>query len=607
MRCVPIRLLVLTALLALLASAAALIAAGAAGALPAGSVTEFPFSSHEESEPLLIAPGPDGNVWFSIHGNKAAYSAIGRISPSGTVLSEFSEGLHSIPLGLTAGPDGNVWFAAAGPDAIGRASVGGSIGEFTAGLESHEPERIVLGPDGNLWFNIESSPTFNSLGWATPAGEINVIPPSALMAGSHPQGVTGGPEGDIWFADGGGSTGAIGRLAPCGHCTPKVEEFTVGLPPKSAPESIATGADGNLWFTDEATGAIGRVVPCAAPCTPSIEEFPLGPGRQPFDIATGADGKLWFTDAGSNELGQVTPCTPAPGCTPTIGESAAGLATGAALLGIAAGPDGNMWFTDRGTSKAIGRIGTGAPAALQAPPAIVGGGIAGSPQTCAAASWSTWGGEQPSASAFGFDGYGWQLDGVDVASGQTYTPTSAQLGRALTCSERVSYPLPLLVTPGAATSSPVTVAAAPSVLTSPPALLALRPRLTSLRQSATRWREGRKLARISRRVPVGTTFTFALSEPASVRLAFVQPVHGRRVGRRCVAKTRRNARRRACTRTLGGTLVLSAHAGVNRVVFQGRLSARKALPLGGYTMTITAVNRSGLRSAPASLRFTIVR
>ena len=369
-----VRLLVLSILLA---SATSLAAASAAGALPAGSVTEFPFSSHQESEPRLLAPGPDGALWFTIYGNKAAYWAIGRISTGGTVLSEFSEGLTGIPYDIAPGPDGSMWFTAAGPDAIGRVRTGGLISEFSAGLEGHEPERIALGPDGNVWFSVENSPTFNSLGWITPAGEITVIPPKELMAGSRPHGLAAGPEGNVWFTDGGTGGAAIGRVTPCGpaHCTPKPEEFSGGLPPGSDPESIVTGPDGNLWFTDVTARAIGRVVPCATPCTPTIEEFPLGVGAGPYVIAAGPDGKLWFTDPGPvRAIGQIVPCSPAPGCTPTISESAAGLNPGTEPWGIAPGADGNMWFTDKGTSRAIGRVGTGAPAALQSAPAIAGGG-----------------------------------------------------------------------------------------------------------------------------------------------------------------------------------------------------------------------------------------
>jgi hypothetical protein len=230
--------------------------------------------------------------------------------------------------------------------------------------------------------------------------------------------------------------------------------------------------------------------------------------------------------------------------------------------------------------------------------------VIGVPQGCSAATWSTWAGVQPSASLFGFDGFVWQLDGAVVASGQTYTPTAAQVGHSLTCSQTVTYGRPFLVTPPAAVSASVTVVSAPPLAPKPSP-----PVISGLRQSAARWREGRRLARISarRKVPVGTTFSFVLSEQARVRLAFVQHASGRKVGGRCVARTRSNAGRRACRLTLGGAVSLSGRAGANRVSFQGRLTSHKRLPLGGYTMTITAVDGAGLSSVARSLRFTIVR
>jgi hypothetical protein len=43
------------------------------------------------------------------------------------------------------------------------------------------------------------------------------------------------------------------------------------------------------------------------------------------------------------------------------------------------------------------------------------------------------------------------------------------------------------------------------------------------------------------------------------------------------------------------------------VRFQGRLSRRKKLKLGRYTLVVTAKDASGATSAPTSLRFTIVK
>jgi hypothetical protein len=55
-----------------------------------------------------------------------------------------------------------------------------------------------------------------------------------------------------------------------------------------------------------------------------------------------------------------------------------------------------------------------------------------------------------------------------------------------------------------------------------------------------------------------------------------------------------------------GVLNFSARAGLNNVRFQGRISARKRLKPGRYTLTVTATDSSGQTSAPRSLIFTIV-
>ena len=141
-----------------------------------------------------------------------------------------------------------------------------------------------------------------------------------------------------------------------------------------------------------------------------------------------------------------------------------------------------------------------------------------------------------------------------------------------------------------------------------------RPRITGARQSASTWREGASLAKISatrrsrRKPPVGTTFTFTLNEQARVTLDFTHAVQGRRVGRKCLAKTRANARRKSCKRTVSaGALSFSARLGASKVRFQGRISRSKRLSPGRYTVVITAVNAAGARSAPVSLTFTIVK
>ena len=122
--------------------------------------------------------------------------------------------------------------------------------------------------------------------------------------------------------------------------------------------------------------------------------------------------------------------------------------------------------------------------------------------------------------------------------------------------------------------------------TTPPASVA--PRITRLTQSHSTWRAGRRLAVAARRrrTPVGTTFSFSLDQDARVRFVF----------------TRRRHRRTVTV----GTLAAAGHAGSNRLAFQGRLTHRRQLRPGRYTLVITATNAAGQHSA-RSLNFRIVQ
>ena len=137
----------------------------------------------------------------------------------------------------------------------------------------------------------------------------------------------------------------------------------------------------------------------------------------------------------------------------------------------------------------------------------------------------------------------------------------------------------------------------------------LPPILTSVSQSHRRWRAGRHLATFSRkRAPLGTTFSFTINEQAGVSFTFTQKANGRRVHGRCVAQNRKNRRKRGCKRIVTrGVLSLAAHAGANKVAFQGVISHSKKLRRGTYTMLITAANAARQRSNTKSLTFTTVR
>jgi streptogramin lyase len=553
--------------------AAAGLCAGGAEASPEGAIAEFSTPTIE-SEPSSIAPGTDGNLWFTEY--KA--DKIGRITPNG-MISEFPiPTVTGRPEGITPGPDGNMWFTERKGNNVGRITPSGAITEFSIPTVASEPEDIVLGPDGNLWF-IEANG--NKIGRITPSGAITEFPIPTTE--SRPQAIAAGPDGNLWFTE--YKADQIGRITPSGAIT----EFPIPTA-KSGPWGVAPGSDGNVWFTEFNQDQIGRITPSG-----TVTEFPIPtPKSFPGNIAPGPDGNLWFTEFSAGKVGRITPSGAITEFQLSNAESKPS--------GIAPGADGNMWFVEAKGDK-IGQIGAGVSGASAAPPVVSGDAQAGTAQLCNAA-WATWASQPPSASLFGFDGYSWQLDGAQVATGQSYTPTADQAGHELSCAETVTYPM--LDVTAVAASSPTTVLAP-----APPAI-------TEAHESASTWREGDGLARISRvgpkrlpgrrRLPPrGTTLSFLLSESASVSFSFTQRLSGREAGNTCVATSRTNAKRRRCERTATvGKLSFAGRLGADKVVFQGRLSRSKRLKPGRYTLLIVATNSEGARSAPASLSFTIV-
>jgi hypothetical protein len=137
-------------------------------------------------------------------------------------------------------------------------------------------------------------------------------------------------------------------------------------------------------------------------------------------------------------------------------------------------------------------------------------------------------------------------------------------------------------------------------------LTGVKPSLTALSESASRWRRGHQQAKISR-APLGTTFSFNLSKPATVKLAFTQKAAGRKVRGVCKAPNPSNASKRRCTRTIvAGSLSLPGHAGLNKLRFQGLLPSGKSLKIGSYNVSLTARDAGGSQSAAHSLGFSIV-
>lgn len=120
---------------------------------------------------------------------------------------------------------------------------------------------------------------------------------------------------------------------------------TFPVPAGSHPHDVAVGPDGEVWYTAQATGKLGRL----DPSTERVEEVALGDGSSPHGVIVGPDGAPWVTDTGLNAVVRVDPSSkavrvfPVPAGRPSIGMHTA-------VFDHA----GTLWFT--GNAGYYGRL-----------------------------------------------------------------------------------------------------------------------------------------------------------------------------------------------------------------------------------------------------------
>lgn len=381
-------------------------------AAPAGAVTQYELTlPNHPLLPVFVTPGPGGDIWFG----EGATSKIGRVRTDGTLVAEYALPTpNAQPLGLAYGPDGAIWAAEGQANKIARVTASGQVDEYDIPTPDAGPTLMTAGPDGAIWFTEQQS---GKIGRITTSGQVTEYdPPTPNTA---PVGITVGSDGALWFTE--QQAGKIGRVTTAGAFT----EYDLPSP-NPFPTGIAAGPDGNLWVTGVASRTILRVSTSGQ----VTGTYPLPPGDiPPLLIAPGPDGNMWFGEAdvngtptGEGRLGRVTmdgQVTEYPQPAPN-----------ASIFGVTTGPDGNIWFADtnfeNGGNDTIGRLVTDQPHQSQAP-SIGGSPLAGGRLTASPGGWSG----NPTFS------YSWQrCDGsacspIDGATGSSYTPTAADIGKTL--------------------------------------------------------------------------------------------------------------------------------------------------------------------------------
>lgn len=284
------------------------------------SFTEFPLP-RSQTGATSVALDQTGTPWV------LTQYAIDRVAPDGHVtafpMPGNARGLHgALGLfgGIALGGDGALWFLGEvrGPSRehpfssnIFRLTINGKLTSYLIGGPYPNDERptvpydITSGVDRRLWFTIgsdvSSEPGCN-YGSASMRGV-----PGPQAAACNSDGVTTGPDGNMWVAGGAQDPYAVPSIESYSARAKAVRSFR--LPRRSNPEGIATGPDGNLWITVVGFNAIMRMTVTGNKTTyplPTKDAFGRSSwGPQEARIVSGSNA-MWFVEPGANSIGRIS-------------------------------------------------------------------------------------------------------------------------------------------------------------------------------------------------------------------------------------------------------------------------------------------------------------
>ena len=206
------------------------------------------------------------------------------------------------PEGLVAMKDGGVFYFVRG-----LSNVGQIVGQVTADgtlLESVVPSRddissIALGPDGLVWGLVDVDGAQTASGSWPRVGLARVSPDKFELVNQMQIFGPGvalqlGPDHMFWYAFPDHHTVATSRT----NGPPR----TITLGRAATPNSLAFDAQGHLFASSGGQSSLSIIAPRDKPTTLTLTK----PTSTFGALAAGPDGDVWFTDPGTNAIGRVT-------------------------------------------------------------------------------------------------------------------------------------------------------------------------------------------------------------------------------------------------------------------------------------------------------------
>lgn len=284
------------------------------------------------------------------------YLAYGTSPPNSTAIAVGSDGA------LYVNDTGNIDIPSFGSLLQERCSGSGTLtcsGTQTSPAPSATiaPNDVKTAPDGNVYLTAG----YSSAGPPAVASQILYEPIPGCCSSTAFRSISVAPAPSIpnimtvdrsgqkmFFTDTG--NGTIGHFSlNCSSSCSAAESNFAGM---TAPlEGIVEASDGYLYVAEPNAHRIDRIsasvaLSCASNCAMQSISLPSGSNAAPENLAIGADGNVWFTDAspGAGYIGFISLYQCANAACKAVEYPVP--SAGSAPWGITAGPDGNIWFTE---------------------------------------------------------------------------------------------------------------------------------------------------------------------------------------------------------------------------------------------------------------------
>lgn len=301
-----------------LAAAALLLTPGVAQAKPKVNGT-FPVSGVGTNNQITL--GPDGNIWVTLD----TTNYLARIRPNWTVTEYKPAAFTNFPVGITRA--GQFLWATQNGGVVKIDPTNPNNSTKTNIAAIADARIITLGPDGNLWTasndkvikippgNPAGFTTYDATGvqgaraitrsgnslWVADFGGQQIVQVTTAGVGTEyatgggPQGVGGGPGGQVAYSNPGDSPQTVGRIKPGG--TPQATTAD-----NRDAFGVVFGSDKAYWFGQFASNNLGRLTTTGQ--YTELGGFPANSG--PRQITAGKNRTLWVTLDTADRIGRVT-------------------------------------------------------------------------------------------------------------------------------------------------------------------------------------------------------------------------------------------------------------------------------------------------------------